>query len=123
MQSLSRNRSRQGGAVGGMAGMVLRGKPSTSAGRSQRQAPSSRAPSTFVSNPASPAPELTALSKEKWHQLAVLEASGMTASLREGVEGMTRLASPRPTGPRQLTARRVVTLHPSRREGVAVTWF
>ncbi len=103
-----------------MAETVPRGKPGTR--RSQRQAPSSRAPSTFVSNPASPAPELTALSNEKRRQLAALEASGMTASLRQEVEGSTRLASLRPTGPRRHTARRVFTLHPSR-GAVAVTWF
>lgn len=123
MQSLSRNRSRRGGAVGGMAGTVLRGKSGTSSRRSQRQAPSSRASSTFVQHPASPAPELTALWQEKRHQLAALASSGMTASLRQGVEGMTRLASLLPTGPRRLKAYPVFTLHPSRRAEVAVTWF
>jgi hypothetical protein len=123
MQSLSRNRSRRGGAVGGMAGPVLRGRPGTNAKPSQRQAPVARAPNTLVLNPASPAPELTALSNEKRRQLAALEASGMTASLRQGVEGRTRLASLRPTGPRRLSAHRVFTLHPSRRVAVAVTWF
>ena len=123
MQSLSRNRSRQGGAVGGMAGTVPRGKPGTSHRRSQRQAPAARAPSSFVQHPASPAPELTALWEEKRHQLAALESSGMTASLRQGVEAMTRLASLRPLGPRRREAHRVFALHPSRRTEVAVTWF
>jgi hypothetical protein len=63
--------------------------------RRQRQAlpatgPVARAPSTFVLNPASPAPELTALSNEKRRQLAALVASGMTASLRQGASGAER---------------------------------
>jgi hypothetical protein len=126
MQSLSRIRSRRGGAVGGMSGMVQRGKPVVRG--AQRQAPSSRALSSFVLNPASPAPELTAFSQEKRRQLAVLEASGMTASLRQGVEGRTRLASLRPAreqhpGKVAHRAHRVFTLHPARQGEVFIHWF
>ena len=123
MQSLSRNRSRQGGARGGMSETGWRGKAGTSARHSQRQAPGVRALSNSVPHPASPALELTALSQEKRRQLAALEASGMTAGLRQEVEGRTRLASLRPTGPERLVARRVFTPRPSRGGEVVITVF
>jgi hypothetical protein len=111
-----------------MSGTVPRGKPGFSPRRSQRQAPSTRAPSNLVQKPAAPAPELTALSNEKRRQLAALEASGMTASLRQGVEGRTRLALLRPAreqrpGPVAHGAHRVFTLPPSRRGEVSIQRF
>jgi hypothetical protein len=111
-----------------MSGTILRGKPGSNARLSQRQAPSSWAASTFVLNPASPAPELTALSNEQRRQLAALEESGVMASLRQGVEGWTRLASLRPAreqppGLVAHKAHRVFTLPPSRRGDIVIHRF
>jgi hypothetical protein len=113
--------------VGGMSGTVMRAEPGPSARPSQRQAPSWAA-STFVPHPASPAPELTALSNEKRRQLAVLKASGMMASLHQGVEGRTWLASLRPAREQQPgsvahRAHPVFTLPPSRRGELVILRF
>jgi hypothetical protein len=102
------------------------GMPGPGARSSQRQAPSSGAKSTLVQNPATPAPELTALLKEQRRQLAALETSGVTASLRQGAEGRTRLASPRPAREQRPVAHgtpRAFTLHPSRQGEALILWF
>jgi hypothetical protein len=103
MQPLSQHRSHRREAPGGVSRTVL-----------------------LALIPTLPAVELTALSAEKRRQLSALVASGMTASLRQGVEGWTRLASLRPVREElpEPAARggayQVLTLHRSRTLDVRV---
>ncbi len=128
MQPRPQHRSRRGGSTGGVSRTVQRGKPGVSARATQRRTAHSRAVEMLAMNQIGLPSELIAFSNEKRRQLAGLMASGVTSSLRQVVEGWTRLASlvpargvlPEPEAYR--VAHRVFTLHRTRPNEALRVW-
>jgi hypothetical protein len=119
MQSLSQHRSRRG-ETRGMTRTVLLGEFAASTSASQRLTRSSRAGRSLITIPVRPASLLATFARAKRTQLEALEAAGVTASLRQEVEGRTWLASLLPAREKLPEAvarraiRRVFTLHQPR---------
>ncbi len=117
MQSLSQHRSRRGETRGRMARTVLLGEFAASTAVSQRLSRSAWAARPLVTVPVRTVSRLAAFALAKRTQLEALEAAGVTASLRMGVEGRTRLASLLPAQEKlpeavaRRAVRRVFALH------------
>lgn len=126
MQSLSQHRSRRGGTHGAMARTVLLGESVASTPASPRLTRLSWVGRSLVTVPVRPLAFLAAFAQAKRSLLAALEATGVTASLRQAVEGGTRVASVLPAQEQfpevaaRRAVRRIFTLHQPRAVAVLV---